>query len=470
MNYNFKQRRQFIKLASGLLATPFVSLTGGAASAQTGTAPLRLLTVIEPYGIPLAPRNDIWISSTAGDYALNEDQLGTILSPLSAFKDNMLVCTGNAMESLKTTGGSRTHADMAMHTLAASSRTSGSDASAKIEHASVDFHIGQYLNNDHGLGLSRAFPHLFFSTVHQPNEATFCFNDSGNQIRSLAGPINQAKAIFGNDQDLAGLQFQNDTQQSIFQLVQKQIQSLRGQLYNASADTIMEAYRSSVDDLASQIQLRSDNFCGMPGNFDSYPTEDLNQSTVSTPYIFNNIQQAFACDLTSSLTFAFGGEKINQLKHLDLYDDEEHADDTVKSLLKRNQHAMSHQVSEAADKAHEIVKIHQSEELAKLLTNMSVTPDVDGNTLLDNTVVFVTSAMASNTHSENNYCQLLIAGKNTKLKGGFHYDLSDVTNNDLLTTIAQGMGLPDDNFGGHTKKGVYVNRLNNGPITKMLLS
>ena len=90
--------------------------------------------------------------------------------------------------------------------------------------------------------------------------------------------------------------------------------------------------------------------------------------------------------------------------------------------------------------------------------------------MLDNTVVFVTSAMSSNTHSDDDYCQLLIAGKNTNLKGGYHYDLSGHSHNELLTTIAQGMGMPDDRFGGHNRNGVYVNNLSNGPISRMLIS
>lgn len=469
MNTKLNQRRQFIKLASGLMVTPFASLTGGIASAQARTAPLRLLTIVESYGVPRAPRKDIWIDSTAGDYALTGDELGTILAPLRAYKDNMLVCTGNKMESVKTLGTSRTHHHMATHTLCGSSHTSGANASAKTEHASLDFYIGDYLNNEHGQSLGRAFQHLYFSTNSQAQDTTYCYDASGNQIRSLAGPIQQANAIFTDDASVAGLQFENDTQQSIFSLVQRQVQSLRGQLNGLNANAVMDAYQSSIDDLAAQIQLRSENVCGLPGNFGSYPT-DLKQSTVSTPFIFNNIKQAFACDLASSITFVIGGEKINQLKHADLYDAEEHADSEVQSLLKKVQHSMSHQVSEAADKAHEVVRIHQSAELAKILDDMSVTPDVDGNTLLDNTVVFVTSAMSSNTHSDDDYCQLLIAGKNTNLKGGYHYDLSGHSHNELLTTIAQGMGMPDDRFGGHNRNGVYVNNLSNGPISRMLIS
>ena len=467
MNTKLQERREFIKLASGLLVTPFASLAGGSVFAADDKPPLRMLTVIDSYGVPIATRNEIWVKSTASDYALSDDDLGTILSPLKAYKDNMLIASGINLDSLSQTGNSRTHHFMATHTLAASRNVSGSGATSKIEHASIDVHVGQYLNNDYGL--SRAYPHLFFSTVSQSNDTTYCYDESGNQVRSIAGPKKQATSIFADVDNIADLQFQNKTQQSVFDLVQKQVQALRGQLKNANAATVMDAYQSSVDDLAAQIQLSSSNVCGVPGGIDTYP-DAVTQSTVSTPYVFKNIYQAFACNLTSSLTFAIGGEKINQLKHADLYDEEEHASSAVKSLLAKNMHSISHQVTDEANKAHEVIRIHQSEELATLLDNMSNTTDIDGSTLLDNTVIFWTSAMSHNTHQKTDYPYLLIAGKNTNLKGGFHYDCSGSTNNDLLTTIAQGMGLPDDRFGGHNKNGIYLGALQNGPISRMLKS
>ena len=468
MNTKRQERRKFIKLASGLLVTPFASLAGGSAMAADDKPPLRLLTVIDSYGLPTATRKEIWVKSSAGDYALSDDDFGTILSPLKAYKDNMLVVSGINLDSLTKTGDSRTHDSITTHTLTASRRVSGKDATAKINHASIDVHVGQYLNNDYGL--ARAYPHLFFTTVSQSDDTTFCYDESGNQIRSIAGPKNQATNIFADVDNIADLQFQNKTQQSVFDLVQKQVQALRGQLNNANAATVMEAYRSSVDDLAAQIQLSSANVCGIPGGIDSYPSA-LGQSTDSTPFIFKNIHQAFACNLTSSLTFAIGGEKINQLKHTNLYDeDKDGHTNGVKSLLGKNMHAMSHQTDFSSNKSHEVVRVHQAEELATLLDNMSNTQDVDGNTLLDNTVIFWTSAMSHNQHKVEDYAYLLIAGKNTNLKGGFHYDCVSSTNNDLLTTIAQGMGLPDDRFGGHDRKGKYLSALQNGPITKMLKS
>lgn len=478
MNTKLKQRRKFVKLASGLMVTPFASLTGGAASAQDGTAPLRLLTIIEPYGLPNDEfRRDIWINNTAGDYPLEADQLGTTLAPLSAYTDQMLVCTGNDNISLRATGSSPTHHHFATNTLTGSSSINGGsgEASATTEHASIDFHIGHYLNGQNGLNLGRAFPHLFFSNYAESDATTFCYDASGNQIRSLAGPINQARSVFANGVDNAsGIQLQNEAQKRIFDLVQTQVQSLRGQLNEASASTVIDAYESSVDDLAAQIEILSEGAtaqCRVPENVDNFP--DVGRSSLaSTPFIFRNIQQAFACDLTSSLTYAIGGEKINQLNHGELYDEDEHRDDAVRNLLDRNQHSMSHQTSAAADRAHEIVRIHQTEELATLLDGLSSTQDVDRNSLLDNTVVFFTSAMGTNTHSANDYCQLIIAGRNTRLRGGFHYDLTGHSHNELLVTIAQGLGLPDDRYGGHNRQGVYVsvNDLPQGPISRMLSS
>ncbi len=467
MNTKLRQRRQFIKLASGLMVTPFASLAGGAAFAQGGKPPLRMLTIIDSYGLPVATRNDTWVNTANGDYRLTVENLGSILSPLQAYKDNMLVVSGIDMDSLTLTSDTRQHDHMTTHTLCGSRRNVGTSGStAKINHASLDVRVGQYLNNEYGLG--RAFPHLFFTDYSEPAKTTFCYDELGNQIRSIPGARSQASRIFADDTSIADLQFQNSTKQDVFSLVQKQVQELRGQLSNANATTILDAYHSSVDDLATQIQLSTNNVCEALGDVSTFPGSIKGEFTNNSPFIFRNIQQAFACDLTSSLTYAIGGETINQLSHEDLYSAAEHSDTEVRDLLRRNMHAISHIVNDAANKSHEIIRISQAEHIANLLDNMSVMIDTDGNTVLDNTVIFWTSAMANNTHQKNNYPYLLIAGKNTKLNGGFHYDCSGSTNNDLLTTIAQGLSLPDESFGGHNKEGVYLSNLNNGPISRML--
>ncbi len=462
-----RQRRNFIKLASGLLVTPFASLTGPNAFAQSSSAPLRMLTIIDSYGLPSQTRNEIWVRSPTGDYRLENNDLGTTLAPLQAYKDNMLVVSGINMDSLG--GDSRIHQNMTRHTLTGSQKLATSPAgetAARIPHASLDVHVGEHLNNTQGLG--RAFPHLFFTNVSQSGKQTFCYDLEGNQIRSIAGSRSQAESVFASNTNLAEIQFENLRQQTVFDLVQEQVLALRGQLTNTNASTVMDAYESSVDDLAAQLHLSSANVCGAPAPLDAYPTAEK-QSTLGTPYIFKNIQQAFACDLTSSLTYHIGGEQINQLKHADLFNPDIHPAG-IKSQLEKNMHAVSHAVSDNANTTHEVIRIHQAELVAELLDAMSIMPDTDGNSVLDNTVMFWTCAMASNTHKKSGYPYLLIAGKNTNLKGGFHYDCTGSTNTDLLTTIAQGLNLPDERFGGYHNSGVDRDDLHNGAISRMLVA
>lgn len=468
MNNSFKTRRQFIKLASGLLAVPFCSLSGAGAYGQT-KPPLRFLTILDSYGLPTATRNQIWTTSTAGDYALTDANLGTILSPLKAYKDNMLVVSGVNMDSIQRLGGGRTHDNITINTLTGSRSTGGDGASRKIKHASLDVHIGQYLNSTYGLSSPRAYPHLFFTDYAERAKSTFCFDATGTQIRSIAGPKNIANSVFTpGGTGLDEVQYQSRTQVDVLDLVSKQVQSVRGQLANVNKEDVMEAYHTSVNELAAELELRGANACSIPDSINALPDGTTRVAVNTTPHVFNNIYQAFACDLVSSLSYSIGGETINQLTHAALYNAAEHSDLAVRDLLRKNLHAASHRTDDVANKVHEIVRIYQAELLADLLDKMNSTPDVNGDTLLDNTVIFWASAMSNNTHQITDYPYLLIAGKNAQLQGGFHYDCSDSTNNDLLTTIAQGLTLPDDNFGGHNLAGNYLSVLNNGPITKLL--
>lgn len=468
MNTKLKNRRQFIKLASGLLATPFVSLAAGNAYSADAKPPLRLLTIVDSYGLPIATRNEAWINSTAGDYALTGDELGTTLAPLQAYKENMLIVSGINLDSLIQTRDGPHHDEMNSQVLCGSRRVDGtSRVTAKTLHSSLDVHVGQYLNDDYGL--ARAYPHLFFTDSSSNGRATTCYDASGNQIRAIAGAKKQATSIFTSGVDVANLQYQNKRQQGIFDLVQQEVQALRGQLINANASTVMDAYQSSVDDLAAQLESSSSNVCGVPGgDVNALPGAMGGPAINSSPYIFKNISQAFACDLTSSLTYAIGSEIVNNFTHGFLYNEAEHADAELQTRLNINLHNISHATDDVTNKAHELIRIHQAELLADLLDDMSNKIDVDGNKVLDNTVIFWTPVMSHNTHKYTDYPYLVIAGKNTNLKGGFHYDCTGSTNNDLLTTVAQGVGLPDDNFGGYNKDGLLLDTLNNGPISKLL--
>lgn len=467
-------RRDFIKMLSAGAASSFFTLPSRNAFGQTTKAPLRFLTLIDTYGIPTANRSDIWISSSAGDYALEESHLGTILEPLKAYIDNMMVISNISLDSRSQTRDSTTHHYLTAHTLTGSSAlqdTRGDEAGFELQHASVDVHIGRYLDSQYGLASPRIYDHLFFTDYEQRDSATFCYTQSGVQKRSIAGALNVRNALFDANvsDDVLSSSIANQARIDAIALVTERLNTMSSGLSRASHAEVITAYQESVNSVSQELNLKNESVFTMPNELNSVINGGRGEED-NLPNMFKNIYHAFAFDMVSSVTYAFGGEKINQLNHGYLYNEAEHNDREVETLLQKNYHSPSHRTDDTANKVHEIVRTFQAQELATLLDRLSTTLDDDGSTMLDNTVVFFTSQMSNNTHNASEYPLLVIAGKNTNLQGGFHYDCGDSTNNDLLTTLAQGMTLPDDNFGGHDRNGEYVTALNNGAIRKLLKS
>lgn len=462
-------RRNFLKLASGAVLSPLLTLPSSKVFAADKPN-LRCLICIDTYGLPGDKRAEQFIRSMSGDYALQAEDLGTTLQPLAAYVENMLIPSNISLDSRSETRDAATHHYLAVHTLTGSSalaETRDVQSNIAIQHASIDVRIGQYLHNEYGLPSSRIYDHLFFTDYSERGAATFCYTENGIQKRSIAGAQTVRDSLFssenGTDQNLNTVI--NSAHTNAFSLVKERLNLLSSNLANTNTDEVINAYQDSMQSISQEWQLKNQNTFTLP---DELIDVQNYQGEGDITNMFKNIYHAFRYDLVSCVTYAFGGEKINQQKHGYLYDEEQHNDSELQTLLKRNLHAASHRTDDLADKVHELVRTYQSQELATLLDRLSETEDTDGNMILDNTVVFFTSQMSDNTHKTSLYPYFIIAGKNTNLQGGFHYDCSGSTNNDLLTTLAQGLTLPDDSFGGHDRNGDYQSSLNNGPISKML--
>ena len=248
-------------------------------------------------------------------------------------------------------------------------------------------------------------------------------------------------------------------QSDLLGLVSTQVQSLKTQLNNTNFDIKLDAYKSSVEELSEHLELKVEAQCDVGSEIISL------KDSASSEGVFKLIGQIFTCDNATSITFALGGENINQLSHGFL---DSQGDSELQSLLNKNLHAASHRADDVANKAHELVRIHQAEMIADLMDTLDSTIDIDGNTVLDNTLIFWTSAMSNNTHQIEDFPHILLAGKNTNLNGGYHYNCTGSTNNDLLTTVAQGMHVPLTEFGGFDANKVKMPTVNNGPISKLL--
>lgn len=453
-------------IASSLLAVPFLSLRHS--QAQTaGKPPVRFLTLMDSYGVAPDERERSWVESTVGDYALTASSLGAILAPFEAHRDKVIVMSNLSCDSSIKLRDGVTHDKLTSEALTGSRAINGEvGASARQHHGSLDHRIGNYLKDEYGLPNPRVYPHLYLSDYAEPDKTSFCFDQNGNQIRAISGADNIIKSLFGGGVDnsageLAALDAESHNM--ALGLVRERLTSIRGELINANASQVIDAYESSVQDLATELELRGASTCEVP----SAGNPGGGKTTDSPPVIMEAIHQAFACNLASAITYSVGGEQINQQRYADLYDASKH-DANVLPELKLNLHAPSHKETPGAFMAQETVRAWQAGMVANLVDQLSTAVDVDGSMVMDNTVIFLTSAMSNNTHGRENFCLAALAGKNTNLQGGFHYDCAGHTNNELLTTLAQGVMVPDAEFGGFDATGNRLATLNTGPISKML--
>lgn len=448
------RRRKFLGLAGALLAAPFASLRGGVARAGS-KPPLRFLTVMDTYGLSEDNRGETWVSSSVGDYALQPADLGTVLRPFENYLDQLLVVSGLRNDSSFMSGDNVQHASLVAQALTGSRRVQESVHS----HESIDVRIGTFLNQDYGLTAPRIYPHLNLADVGAASG--FCYDADGFVIPPI-NANNIVSSVFGADGDPL-LPARLQAQSAVMDVVRERIWNIRPELINANRDTVIDAYEDSVDALSQELELRANLECVSPA-----AANNPGVGNASSRLVFDAIYNAFACELASSITYSFGGGRINQLKHGFLNSPE--YDAGVSTALTKNMHQLSHRTDPEALFAQVLIREYQSGLIAGLLDRLASTPDVDGSMMLDNTVVYVGSKMSDNVHGRNNYALAVIAGANANLRGGYHYDCStdDRTNCDFLTTLARGLFVPEESFGGFDQSGAPIAGIHNGAITAML--
>ncbi len=412
--------------------------------------PLRLITFVDHYG--LSPhggdRTGQWMTSESGDFALSEEHFEWVLAPMARHQAHMAVITGVWQRSRAVLGGSAAHFAVNAQALTGSRGRGGRSSGIRHDHPSIDVHIGEFLSGDYGLR-DRVYPHVRIG-------GSFSYGTDGAKLGGLGSPRAVYSSLFGAT-SLVDLQ----TQALVMEQVQRQLQTIRPQLVNANAATMLDGYASSVDAVARELELRADLVCEQP---DSSSNNGATEAGVRQ--MFTAIYNMIGCDLTSSIAYAFSGSQRHQF----LFAESPDRSGAVRTALGRSYHNPSHNNGTVGAMVQSLVYRWRLELLADLIDRLAETPDVGGDTLLDNTVILFTSAMSNNTHgTRQGYPQFIVAGRNANLNTGMHFDCTGHSNNELFVTLAQGLFAPTARFGGYNGSGVYRGAaLNNGPIEKLL--
>jgi len=146
---------------------------------------------------------------------------------------------------------------------------------------------------------------------------------------------------------------------------------------------------------------------------------------------FEIVRAAFRCDLTRIVTFgwASGQSQVN-FSHL------------IPGVQDARYHDITHFGSNPSGDA---MAVHRwyNEQMAPMLRALRDTPDLDGRTLLDNTLVVIWSEMRTGTHTFDNVPIQLFGA----LPGNRRLDYGGRPTNDLWLAIANRFGHPMTTFG-----------------------
>ena len=144
---------------------------------------------------------------------------------------------------------------------------------------------------------------------------------------------------------------------------------------------------------------------------------------------------AFQCDLTRVASFTWGSMETNLSR-------------SIPGTLDLGYHPMSHYAGDAAiDRDLALIHRWYNVQLADYLRTLRDTPDLDGRSLLHNTLVVVWSEMQSGIHTFDNLPIQLFGGAGGRLEGGRLLRYQGYGTNDLWLAIASALGHDLEVFG-----------------------
>jgi hypothetical protein len=202
----------------------------------------------------------------------------------------------------------------------------------------------------------------------------------------------------------------------------------------------LDDYLQDVREIERRIQkVEAYNTSGEPRELPGAPVGVPDSFTEHVKLMFDLQALAFASDLTRVFAFKLGRDASNRVY--------------PESGFKGAFHSASHH-QEKEDRILDFAKINRYHVglVPYLLEKLKNTPDGDGGSVLDNTVVLYGSPMGdSNVHNHKRVPMFLAGHGGGALKGNMHVKAADGTPlANAMLTVAQTLGLDMSSFGDST--------------------
>jgi hypothetical protein len=357
-----------------------------------------------------------------------------IIEPLAKYKDQMLLLNGVHMLSTirpGLPGGPHMKGPGAMLTggsLLAGSFTGSGGPAGYADRISVD----QVIANR--IGLSSKFASLEFGVRIEGQEPLRVISYRGPNKPNIA--VDDPWQVFMRIFDNTGMSNMQMSQQilaerkSVLDFLKDDLSRLSGRFSvsdRARLDTHLEGVRSIERQLtAGTLTCATPT---LPARLDpramaNFPTIGRLQTDL--------MLLAMTCGMTKVATFMWGNaDSWQHFPWIGL--DEEH-------------HELSHAGPSDAVASDKLIKINRwhSEQMAYLFDRLSATPDAEGGSLFDSTLILWGNELGEgNTHTYKNIPWLLAGGGNSYFKMGRYIPYKDVAHNNLLLSVCHAMGLSD---------------------------
>lgn len=367
-------------------------------------------------------------------------QLGRILQPLADHADKLLVLKGVHMNStiedeLGVTGASKPGgphmkgpgAMLTGGSLMEGSFTGAGGPAGYADRISVDQYIAGRI------GGATKFASLEFGVRVEGQEPlrVISYRGANQPAITVDDPFKMYARLF-SDEGLSDAELLRSIEESrsVLDFLKADIGALQPRLSGEDRSRL-DAHLSSLRNVEQRLTSAA-NACTpltLPSQFDVRALENFE----TTSQLQTDLMAlAHTCDLTRVSTFMWANADSWQYFPFAGVDEEHHE--------------LSHAGDDDAAAIEKLVTINawHAKQLARLLDQLAAATDVDGSTLLDQSVILWGNELgAGNTHSYQDIPWLLTGGAGGYFRMGQSLPLRDRPHNDLLVSVCNAMGFAD---------------------------
>lgn len=273
--------------------------------------------------------------------------------------------------------------------------------------------------------------------------------EANRAFRPQNDPVRAASDLFGTATDLAGAARERRRRTSVLDAVRADAASMRcrmGSEHRASFDDHLQA----ISELESTLAAAAS--CERPEVGAAYDANAVETMPTTARLQAKVMGAAFRCDLArvGLIDISNSQHPLPYLGRSDVVDWHNYVHGIGASLEERME-------------LQTVISNWFAQQLAILLGELDGARELDGSTILDNTlVVWVHEQSRTHTHGRDAFPYLLAGSAGGAIRTGRYVQLDGRANNDLLLTICHALGQTDIEEFGEPEH-------NTGPITEVLV-